>query len=50
MDYADYPRIGLVDVIKLTIEDIKGKDFELDLRHLSPWERAECARYIEYKS
>lgn len=49
MDYAGSPKVGIVDVQKLTVEDIRRQDFELDLGHLSPWERAECSDFIRYK-
>lgn len=50
MDYADSPKFDVVEVHKLTVEDIRRKDFEQALGHLSGWERAECSDWLRYKS
>lgn len=46
MDYADSLKLSIVDVHRLTVQDIRKKDFELDLGHLSPWEQDECYSFI----
>ena len=46
MDYADSLKLSIVDVQRLTVQDIRKKNFKLDLRHLSPWEREECYSFI----
>lgn len=48
MEYADSPKLSIVDVRKLNIEDVRRKDFKLDFGHLSPWERRECSMWIRY--
>lgn len=46
MDHAESLKLSIVDVEKLTVQDMRRKDFKLDLGHLSPWERAECYAFI----